>query len=607
MTFDINKRGTDMFSIHFKLNDNNSASLYSKERGYGFFTPKMAVTTSGTAHEQSLKSGGWNTRHFYEDVSDKGRKVQIVKVTVPSFGTYRVDLRITAVNRSIEHLTIFSSRRAMIARDVAVPCGSTFEKTYHTAVTPFIPALSATRCEDKDIFISYTGSDVSSENLSLEVSVTEESVPVIWIGGDSTVTDQNAGIPYYPFGSFSGWAQTLPRYIKGAAVCNMSHSGLTSNCFRDDGHYDIIREMIQPGDCLILQFGHNDQKRRNLAAFGGYADNLKRYVSETRAAGAEAILCSPISRIPLELTQEDAKALDMDRHYSLLKGHARATEAVAKELVVPFIDLHGKTFEKWLEFGEKAKDFFMPGDVTHTNEYGSVMIADIFMNTLRSLDKGKDTLPIKCDNGLITKSWNPDCDVKLIPAQEPEPDIFTIALPYLDIAGFSDKEGLEKAFRYCLLDPCVMYLHPDDPMPRAQLLMVLFKALRIDGTRPYRGKFADLKIDEWDSGYVETMIAENLIDPATIKATGDKLFFRPNDPLTYEELDSFLVRFYESDKDKRDIPLTECVKKARELCIDTRSDDDFRQPITRGEVYTALARFIDLEEDIKTRSISFEA
>ena len=57
-----------MFSINFKLQNNDS--LYSQGRGYGFFTPEMAVTSSGTAHEQSLKSGGWNTRHFYEEVSD---------------------------------------------------------------------------------------------------------------------------------------------------------------------------------------------------------------------------------------------------------------------------------------------------------------------------------------------------------------------------------------------------------------------------------------------------------------------------------------------------------------------------------------------------------
>ena len=126
-----------MFSIHSKL-----------------FTPEMAVTTSGTAHEEALKSGGWNRRHFYEEVSDEGRQVQIIKVSVPAFGTYRVNVRLTAMDNDIENLTLFSSRRAMIARDISIPAGTTWEKTYHTAVTPFIPALSSVRCEDKYIFVS---------------------------------------------------------------------------------------------------------------------------------------------------------------------------------------------------------------------------------------------------------------------------------------------------------------------------------------------------------------------------------------------------------------------------------------------------------------------
>lgn len=596
-----------MFSIHFKLHNPNTDSLYSKERGYGLFTPKMAVTTSGTAHEEALKSGGWNNRHFYKEVSDEGRQVQIIKVSVPSFGTYRVTVKLSAIDNDIENLTLFSSRRAMIARDISIPAGSTWEKTYHTAVTPFIPALSSVRCEDKDIFISYSGCNIDTQNLSAEVTITSEKVPVIWIGGDSTVTDQNAGIPYYPYGSFSGWAQTLPRYIQGAAVCNMSHSGLTTNCFRDDGHFDIVKEMIKPGDCLILQFGHNDQKRRNLAAFGGYLDNLRSFVNAMKEAHCESILCSPISRIPLSLSKEQAQSLSLPTHYSLLTDYARATEATAKELDVPFVDLHGQTFDKWVEFSDKAKDFFMPGDVTHTNEYGSVLIADMFMNTLRSTNKGKETLPGRCDNGLMPGFWSPDSDTKNIPAQEPEPDIFAIDLPYVDIAGFEDQKGLEKAFRYCLLDPCVMHLHPDSPMPRAQLLMVLFKALRIAGTRPYTGKFSDLKADEWDSGYVETLIKENLIDLATIRQEEDKLFFRPDESLTYEELDSFLIRFLENDPGKRDISLDECVKKAQELGIDERKNVASGKWISRGEVYTALARFIDLAEGIKTRSINFEA
>ena len=536
-----------MFSLSFKLKDYNNDSLYSPERGYGFFEPEMAECSMKTAHEQALKSGGWNRRHFYEDVPSKGRQVRTVKITVPSFGTYRVSVSLTAENSSIDNLTLFSSRRAMIARNIRIPANTTYAKTFHTAVTPFIPALSHIRCNDRDIFVSVTGSGFDHENLSIKITVTEEEVSVIWVGGDSTVTDQNAGIPYYPRGSFSGWAQTLPRYIEGAAVCNMSHSGLTSNCFRDDGHYDIVMEMIKPGDVMILQFGHNDQKRRNLAAFGGYRENLIRYVKEIREKRADAIICSPISRIPLTLNEAQAKALSMSRRYSLLTDYADAAKDAARELDAFFVDLHSLTFNKWLEFGDDAKDFFMPGDVTHTNEYGSVLIADMFMNEVRSSEKGRSTLPGRCDNALSCAFWSPKADTEAIPPEAPEPDIFAISLPYVDIDDFEPKEKLEKAFRYCLPDPCVMHLHPGEPMPRAQLLMVLFKALRITPTRPYMGYFADMRVDEWDSGYVEKLLSENLIDPATIREEGGRFFFRPDDDLTYEELDSFLMRFYEED------------------------------------------------------------
>ena len=78
---------------------------------------------------------------------------------------------------------------------------------------------------DKCIFISIAAADNNSfdkqhEQLSdlyrISVKVTREDVPVIWIAGDSTLTDQNAGVPYYPYGSCAGWAQTLARFIDKA-------------------------------------------------------------------------------------------------------------------------------------------------------------------------------------------------------------------------------------------------------------------------------------------------------------------------------------------------------------------------------------------------------
>ena len=606
------------FKKSFSLQNSYNDNLFSPEKGYGFFAPEMLSPTPKTAHEEALKSGGWNRRHFLSPVNEPGREVLIIKVSVPRFGTYRTTVKLTTHGKAITDLTLFSSRRAMIARNISQSSENVYKKSFYVMVTPFIPALSSQRCNDRDIFISLTGKNLCSSvgptwrnldisNIRIDVSIEEEEVPVIWIGGDSTVTDQNAGVPYFPYGSFSGWAQTLPRYIDGAAVCNLSHSGLTTNCFRDDGHYSIIQEMIKPGDLLILQFGHNDQKRRNLKAFEGYKNNLVQFAKEAMSVGAQVLMCSPISRVPLELTDEQSKVLSLDRQYSLLKDYADATFEASRETGALFVDLHGITFDKWLEFNCNVSDFFMAGDVTHTNEYGSLLISDLFMKEVRDSKELKGSLVGICDNDLESSFASPDSDTKEIPAQLPEPDFFALDPPYIDLEGYENLDELKKAYHYCLLDPCIMYLHPYDSIPRSQFLMVLFKAFRLASTRPYMGKFADLKPDEWDSGYVQKLIDENLIDSETIRQKGDKLFFRPDDSLTYDELDSFLVRFLEPSPDKRDIPMTACVNKAMELGIDHRDVTVSGQIITRGEAYITLARFIDIAKNIQKRSICFEA
>lgn len=547
------------------------------------------VCVQDTDSYKALLNGGWNKRRLINKDSickdNRNRNVVIKEYEVSEFGTYRVEVSILAGSKGFFDLTLFAGRRNMIARNIDIKASSKYHKVFYQAVFPYIPALTAKRLNDKKIYISVAGIDEADADGALKVKITKEDVPVIWVAGDSTLTDQNAGIPYYPYASCAGWAQTISRYVRNAAVCNLSHSGMTSNCFRDDGHYDICCEYMKKGDLFVIQFGHNDQKRRNLAAFGGYTDNLKRYVNEVRKKGAEPVICSPISRIPLKLSEEESRQLGMPMHYSLLQAHADAAKEVARNLNVRFVDLHKFSMDRWILFGDKAKDYFMPGDITHTNEYGAVMIADFFMSEVRDM----------IDEEMIENTaFSPDLDVKEIPKEIPGPGIFDIEPPYLDIKDNPYYEGIRKAFRYALLDPCVMYLHPDDCMPRGQLLMVMFNAFRMAGIRPYKKKFPDVQVDEWISGYVQALIENDLIDYRTYsseKRDGSEsetiYYFRPDDPLTYEELSQFLVLKLEHDK-------RECyTKRACELGLIDIDLNDKDKEISRAEVYTILTRYMD--------------
>lgn len=570
-----------MFTKKYSLQ--GTLPVYSKDSGAGFID--LSGLTGKTEAEKALSAGGWNLRRsvsyaLRSSVAARGngvfvtnaREVAIFRADVPEFGTYRIEVSLTA-DSPVTNMCLFTGRRNLVARGICLKSGETYSRTFHVQVTPYIPALTSVRREEAAVYISFTG-----ENAGLSrVTITREDVPVLYIAGDSTVTDQNAPAPYYPYGCGNGWAQDLEQYFDDIAVCNYAHSGLTTNCFRDDGHWDILKENLRPGDTVLIQFGHNDQKRRNLAAFGGYANNLRWYIKQIRQAGAYPVLCSPISRIP----ETDA---DTGRPYSLLSLHALAVQVTAAELQVPFIDLHALTFDKWCSLGQTVRDYFNDG--THTDEYGGCLIAQFVVNEIRRQNIQPAAAHL---NGAKPAAFTPDMDTKILPKEPAGPGMFSIELPYVDIAGIPQYEGIVKAFRGGLLDPCVMHLHPQDILPRAQLLMVLFKALRLSGTRPYEGHFTDLGRYDWDSSFVQTCLNEDLIDPATV--TED--LFRPDDALTFAEFASFCERGMLPQKERAALDLDASFRRAKAHGILTETAVP-GNPISRADVYAGLARVMEL-------------
>ena len=103
-----------------------------------------------------------------------------------------------------------------------------------------------------------------------------------WVCGDSTVTDQTANLPYAPGTSYCGWGQMLPAYLPDVCITNHAHSGLTTESFTSEGHWDIVKPRLRAGDICLYQFGHNDQKLAHLQAYGGYTDRLRTYIKEAR-------------------------------------------------------------------------------------------------------------------------------------------------------------------------------------------------------------------------------------------------------------------------------------------------------------------------------------
>lgn len=196
-----------------------------------------------------------------------------------------------------------------------------------------------------------------------------------------------------------GWGQLLQKQLKGNIVVdNHAMNGRSSKSFIDEGRWDKVLSLIKPGDYVIIQFGHNDEKpREKLHTDPGttFDANLRRFVTEARERGAKPILMNSIVRrnfpptldTPHQGSYEQEGDVLVDTHGAYLESPRR----VAAEENVPFVDMNALTHKLVTSLGrEKSKELFMwipkgefefcpegKIDNTHLRPYGADTIAFI--------------------------------------------------------------------------------------------------------------------------------------------------------------------------------------------------------------------------------------
>ena len=295
-------------------------------------------------------------------------------------GIYYITYKIETA-KEIEQLFVFAGRKQLL-RLGKRKAGEVIEGTLYLHFGEMIP-----RFHSECMTITKIGFSVACEDLTKLKSVgmaaeklsAKTKIPAIYLAGDSTVTDQTCPKPYMPGGCYSSWGQCLAYFIgESTAIDNQAHSGLTTETFRNEGHYDIVKKYIRPGDFCLFQFGHNDQKLAHLQAQTGYKENLMNYVNEIRGLCGVPILVTPLARNTWK---------DDGTYNDLLAEHAQAVFEVGEETGVPVIDLHKYAADLIKKNGKEAsRVYFHPGDMTHTNEYGSFLFAHFIARELSKLD-----------------------------------------------------------------------------------------------------------------------------------------------------------------------------------------------------------------------------
>lgn len=183
--------------------------------------------------------------------------------------------------------------------------------------------------------------------------------------GDSTVADWAKEKPA------RGWGQLLSEFLNGeVGVLNLAVCGASTKTFPATGNWQ--RALSSGGKFLLIQFGHNDAhgpgKPESTVADGDYADNLKRFIDEARAAGLTPILVTPVHRRMFGADGLPSKELE---------PYAAAMRRVASEAGVPLIDLYESSGKYFEGLGEQGSVGITVSDVdrSHFTETGARAIA----------------------------------------------------------------------------------------------------------------------------------------------------------------------------------------------------------------------------------------
>lgn len=192
----------------------------------------------------------------------------------------------------------------------------------------------------------------------------------LYIASDSTATDYTLEEDYktkrYPQQGWGGvfqplfTAESLPRlkalHVAGKVeVIDKAKGGRSTRSFFEEGRWREIYDALEPGDLVLIQFGHNDESKDKIDRYttiDGYKQYLRMYVENVRAKKARPILITSVSRNTL---WEGAKLQNSHGDYP------QAVKDLAAEMKVDVIDLNQLSMDHFSAKGQEyvTQNYFM--------------------------------------------------------------------------------------------------------------------------------------------------------------------------------------------------------------------------------------------------------
>ncbi|MBQ0074082.1 MAG: rhamnogalacturonan acetylesterase [Prevotella sp.] len=231
----------------------------------------------------------------------------------------------------------------------------------------------------------------------------------IFMIGDSTMANKDI-----KKGPERGWGMALQGFFtENVIVDNHALNGRSSRSFILEGHWQKVYDAMKPGDYLVIQFGHNDEKghigdKRHTDPGLTLDDNYRMFARAAQEKGATPIIMNAVVRRNFyshsDQSIDDEKLRDMkangkeivnsdtliETHVTKDGNYVTAPLHVAKMMRVPFVDANKitKDFENKLGV-EKSRLLHMISvngkDNTHYNIYGAHEIASLLVDAMAAV------------------------------------------------------------------------------------------------------------------------------------------------------------------------------------------------------------------------------
>jgi lysophospholipase L1-like esterase len=240
---------------------------------------------------------------------------------------------------------------------------------------------------------------VASASIAAAAEAQAPTRPTLYYIGDSTVRNGSGD------GSNGqwGWGDLTPPYFDSTRVdvVNRALGGRSSRTFLTEGRWERVRAALKPGDFVVMQFGHNDggavndtsRARGSIRGIGEESEEidnllthrhevvhtfgwyLRKFIAETRAAGATPIVAS---LVPRNIWENGAVVRNT-------KDYAGWARQVAEAEGAAFLDLHEIIAREYETLGADRVAPLFHGDHTHTSLAGATLSARLVVGGLRGL------------------------------------------------------------------------------------------------------------------------------------------------------------------------------------------------------------------------------